>query len=46
VVEYKGKEYFVDEKENVYEATSGDGLVEKKVGKIGLAYFKDMVMPE
>jgi hypothetical protein len=46
VVEYKGKEYLVDEEENVYEATSGDGLVEKKLGKVGLAYFKDMVMPE
>jgi colicin import membrane protein len=46
VVEYKGKEYLVDEDENVYEATSGDGLVEKKLGKVGLAYFKDMQMPE
>jgi hypothetical protein len=45
VVEYKGKEYFVDENEDVYETIPGTE-VEKKVGKIGLAYFKDMVMPE
>jgi hypothetical protein len=45
-VEYKGKEYLVDEQENVYEPATGDGPVEKKVGKIGLAYFKDMEMPE
>jgi hypothetical protein len=45
VVEYKGKEYFVDENEDVYETVPGTN-VEKKVGKIGLAYFKDMVMPE
>jgi hypothetical protein len=45
VVEYKGKEYFVDENEDVYETVPGTE-VEKKVGKIGLAYFKDMVMPE
>jgi hypothetical protein len=46
VVEYKGKEYLVDEQENVYEPATGDGPVEKRLGKIGLAYFKDMVMPE
>jgi len=45
VVEYKGKEYFVDENEDVYETVPGTN-VEKKVGKIGLAYFKDMEMPE
>jgi colicin import membrane protein len=45
VVEYKGKEYFVDENEDVYETVPGTD-VEKKVGKIGMAYFKDMVMPE
>ena len=46
MVEYKGKEYLVDADENVYEDTSGDGIVEKKVGKVGMAYFKDMQMPE
>ena len=45
-VSYKGKDYLVDLEGNVYEETSGDGLVEKKVGKVGLAYFKDMEMPE
>jgi hypothetical protein len=45
VVEYKGKEYFVDENEDVYETVPGTD-VEKKVGKVGLAYFKDMQMPE
>jgi hypothetical protein len=45
VVEYKGKEYFVDENEDVYETIPGTD-VEKKVGKIGMAYFKDMKMPE
>jgi hypothetical protein len=45
-VPYKGKDYLVDLEGNVYEETSGDGLVEKKVGKVGLAYFKDMEMPE
>ena len=45
-VHYKGKDYLVDEQENVYEPATGDGPVEKRLGKIGLAYFKDMVMPE
>jgi type IV secretory pathway VirB10-like protein len=45
VVEYKGKEYFVDENEDVYETIPGTD-VEKKVGKMGMAYFKDMKMPE
>jgi hypothetical protein len=45
-VPYKGKDYLVDDDGNVYEETTGDGLVEKKVGKVGLAYFKDMQMPE
>ena len=45
VVEYKGKEYFVDENEDVYETIPGTD-VEKKVGKLGMAYFKDMQMPE
>ena len=45
VVEYKGKEYFVDDKEDVYETVPGTD-VEKKVGKVGMAYFKDMQMPE
>jgi hypothetical protein len=44
-VPYNGKEYLVDDDGNVYEQTSGDGLVEKKVGKVGMAYFKDMEMP-
>ena len=45
-VPYKGKDYLVDADGNVYEETSGEGLVEKKIGKVGLAYFKDMEMPE
>jgi colicin import membrane protein len=45
VVEYNGKEYFVDNNEDVYETVPGTD-VEKKVGKVGMAYFKDMVMPE
>jgi len=44
-VEYKGKEYLVDDNGDVYEETPGKGVVEKKVGKVGLAYFKDMEMP-
>jgi hypothetical protein len=44
-VEYKGKEYLVDENGDVYEETPGKDVVEKKVGKVGLAYFKDMEMP-
>ena len=44
-VSYKGKEYLVDDDGNVYEQTSGDGVVEKKVGKVGMAHFKDMEMP-
>ena len=46
IVEYKGKDYLIDAYGNVYEETSGEGLVEKKVGKVGMAYFKDMEMPE
>ena len=45
-VEYKGKEYLVDMEGNVYEPTTGDGVVDKRVGKVGLAYFADMQMPE
>ena len=45
VVEYKGKEYFVDDNEDVYETIPGTDS-EKKVGKVGMAYFKDMQMPE
>ena len=45
-VPYKGKEYLVDDDGNVYEQTSGDAPVEKKIGKVGMAYFKDMEMPE
>lgn len=44
VVEYKGKEYFVDDNQDVYETIPGTD-VEKKVGKVGMAYFKDMEMP-
>ena len=45
VVEYNGKEYFVDNNEDVYETVPGTD-VERKVGKVGMAYFKDMQMPE
>ena len=45
-VPYKGKEYLVDVEGNVYEETTGDCPVEKKIGKVGMAYFKDMEMPE
>jgi len=44
-VEYKGKEYLVDDNGNVYEETPGKDVVEKKVGKVGMAYFADMEMP-
>lgn len=43
-VEYKGKEYFVDDNGDVYETVPGTD-VEKKVGKVGMAYFADMEMP-
>jgi type IV secretory pathway VirB10-like protein len=44
-VEYKGKEYLVDDNGDVYEETPGKDVVEKKVGKVGMAYFADMEMP-
>jgi hypothetical protein len=43
-VEYKGKEYGVDQNGDVYETVPGTD-VDKKVGKVGMAYFKDMEMP-
>lgn len=44
VVEYNGKEYGVDQNGDVYETVPGTD-VDKKVGKVGMAYFKDMEMP-
>jgi len=43
-VEYKGKEYFVDDNGDVYETIPGTEI-DKKVGKVGMAYFADMEMP-
>jgi len=43
-VEYKGKEYGVDQNGDVYETVPGTDI-DKKVGKVGMAYFKDMEMP-
>jgi len=43
-VEYKDKEYWVNSEGDVYETVPGTD-VDKKVGKVGLAYFKDMEMP-
>ena len=46
-VEYKGKEYWVGSDGTVYETeVQADGTeIDKKVGKVGLAYFADMKMP-
>jgi chemotaxis protein histidine kinase CheA len=47
-VEYKGKEYYVSSNGTVYEETtmpSGE-TVDKKVGMVGMAYFKDLKIPE
>jgi hypothetical protein len=47
-VEYKGKEYYVSSNGTVYEETtmpSGE-TVDKKVGTVGMAYFKDLKVPE
>jgi hypothetical protein len=46
-VEYKGKEYWVSKDGTVYETEiQTDGSeIDKKVGKVGLAYFADMKMP-
>ena len=46
-VDYKGKEYGVNDKGEVFEDTvleSGD-IIAKNVGKVGMAYFADMEMP-
>ena len=43
-VEYKGKEYGVDQNGDVYETIPGTD-VDKRVGKVGMAYFADMEMP-
>ena len=44
-VDYKGKEYGVDKNGDVYETIPGTD-VDKKVGKVGLAYFAEMEMPK
>ena len=46
-VEYKGKEYWVSKDGTVYETEiQEDGSeIDKKVGKVGLLYFADMVVP-
>lgn len=47
-MDYKGKTYLVDPSNgDVYESsTQEDGsVIDKKVGKVGLAYFADMVVP-
>jgi colicin import membrane protein len=43
-VDYNGKEYGVDKNGDVYETVPGTD-VDKKVGKVGMAYFADMEMP-
>jgi hypothetical protein len=43
-VEYKGKEYFVDDDGNVYEIIPGTDI-HKKVGNVGMAYFSELEMP-
>ena len=46
-VDYKGKEYGVNDKGEVYEDHELDSgeTVAKKVGNVGMAYFKDMEQP-
>jgi hypothetical protein len=47
-VHYKGKEYYVSSNGTVYEETtmpSGE-TVDKKVGMVGMAHFKDLKIPE
>jgi len=48
IVEYKGKEYSVSANGTVYEETTmpGGETVDKKVGTVGMAYFKDLKVPE
>jgi hypothetical protein len=47
-VEYKGKEYYVSSNGTVYEETTmpNGETVDKKVGTVGMAYFKDLKVPE
>lgn len=48
VVEFNGKEYFVNKEGVVYQTTTQeDGSeIDKKVGNIGMLEFKDMSMPD
>ena len=43
-VDYKDKEYFIDDDGNVYEPIDGTDIP-KKVGKVGMAYFAGLEMP-
>jgi len=43
-VEYKGKEYFIDDDGNVYEIIPGTDI-HKKVGNVGMAHFSGLEMP-
>jgi colicin import membrane protein len=43
-VEYKGKEYFIDDNGNVYEIIPGTDI-HKKVGNVGMAHFSGLEMP-
>jgi hypothetical protein len=47
-VEYKGKEYYVSSNGTVYEETTMENgeKVDKKVGTVGMAFFKDLKIPE
>jgi len=47
-VEYKGKEYYVSSNGTVYEETTmpNGEKVDKKVGMVGMAFFKDLKIPE
>ena len=48
IVEYKGKQYSVSADGTVYEETTTETgeTVDKKVGMVGMAFFKDLKMPE
>jgi len=48
IVEYKGKEYSVSANGTVYEETTmpNGETVDKKVGTVGMAFFKDLKVPE
>ena len=48
VVEFNGKEYFVNKEGVVYQTTTQeDGSdIDKKVGNVGMLEFKDMQMPD